>query len=53
MSSELTATACMIYFFARLLHFVAFSFAITMLRVVTLFVGFAVQIVLAMALLGI
>jgi uncharacterized MAPEG superfamily protein len=51
--SSATATACMIYFFARLIHFVVFTFAIPLLRVVTFLVGSGVQIFLAMTLLGI
>jgi uncharacterized MAPEG superfamily protein len=51
--SEGTATACMVYFVARLLHYVVFTFAVPLLRVVTFLTGFAVQIVLATAVLGI
>jgi len=53
MNSETTANACMIYFFARMLHYVVFTFAIPVLRVLMFLVGFAVQIVLGFALLGI
>jgi uncharacterized MAPEG superfamily protein len=52
MNSSTTATACMVYFFARLLHYIVFSFAVPLLRVVTFLVGFAAQLVLALALLG-
>ncbi len=52
-NSRTTALACMVYFFARLVHYVAFSFAIPLLRVVTFLIGFAVQMLLAFELLGI
>ena len=51
--SASTASACMVYFFARLLHYLAFSFAVPVLRVVTFLTGFAMQLLLALALLGI
>lgn len=51
MNSEITATACKIYFFARLTHYLAFSLAIPLLRVVTFLTGFGVQIILALQLL--
>lgn len=51
-NSTVTATACMIYFFTRLAHYFVFTFAIPLLRVVTFLVGFGVQVVLAIALLG-
>ena len=48
-----TATACMIYFFTRLAHFIVFSFALPLLRVVTFLIGIGVQLFLAITLLGI
>lgn len=48
-----TATACMIYFFARLTHFIVFTFAVPLLRVVTFLIGAGVQIFLALTLLNI
>lgn len=48
-----TATVCMIYFFTRLAHYFVFTFAVSLLRVVTFLVGFGVQLVLALTLLGI
>jgi uncharacterized MAPEG superfamily protein len=53
LNSETTATACMIYFFARLLHYVVLSLAIPLLRVMTFLTGFAIQVVLALVLLGV
>lgn len=53
LNSATTATACMVYFFARLLHYFVFTFAVPVLRIVTFLVGFAVQITLTMQLLKI
>ena len=50
-NSTTTATACMIYFFARLVHYFAFTFAVPLLRVVTFLLGFGSQAVLALTLL--
>lgn len=50
-STAATVSASMVYFFARLLHFVAFTLAIPLLRVATFLVGFGSQSVLAVALL--
>ena len=52
-NSETTATACMVYFFARLIHYLVFTFAIPLFRVVTFLVGAGVQIFLVITLLGI
>jgi len=52
-NSAATATACMVYFFARLTHYLVFTFSIPLLRVVTFLTGFGVQIFLSMTLLGI
>lgn len=52
-NSTATASACMIYFFARLLHYIVFTFAVPLLRVVTFLVGFGVQVTLALTLLGV
>ena len=49
--SSITENACMLYFFARLLHFLVFTFAVPILRVVTFLVGFGAQITLIFALL--
>lgn len=48
-----TEIACMIYFFARLIHYFVFTFAVPVLRVVTFLTGFGVQLYLAATLLGI
>lgn len=52
LNSVTTETACMIYFFARLIHYIGFTFTVPILRVVTFLVGFGVQITLALTLLG-
>jgi uncharacterized MAPEG superfamily protein len=52
-NSTATATACMIYFFARLVHYIVFTFAIPLLRVGTFLIGFGVQIFLAATLLNV
>jgi len=51
-NSETTAMACMIYFFTRLAHYLVFTFAIPLLRVVTFLVGFGTQITLGLVLMG-
>lgn len=51
-NSTTTAMACMIYFFTRLVHYLAFTFAVPLLRVVTFLLGFGVLLVLALSLLG-
>lgn len=50
--SAATAIACMVYFFARLIHYLAFTFAAPLLRVATFLTGFGVQVFLALTLLG-
>ena len=52
-STPATATACVVYFYARAVHFVVFTFKIPVLRVVTFAVGFGAQMVLALTLLGV
>lgn len=52
LNSTITAKACMVYFFARLVHYLVFTFAVPILRIVTFLVGFGAQVVLAMSLLG-
>ena len=53
MNSSTTALACMVYFFARLIHFVVFTFAIPLFRVVSFLVGFGAQMMLALTLIGV
>jgi len=50
--TETTAIAVQVYFFARLAHFVLFTFAVPLLRIVSFLVGFGVQMVLISTLIG-
>lgn len=50
-NSSTTASACMVYFFARLTHYLVFSFAVPVLRIVSFLTGFGAQIVLLMHIL--
>ena len=47
-----TASACMVYFFARLAHVVIYTAAVPLARTVAFLVGFFAQMVLAATLLG-
>ena len=49
---EATALACMIYFWARVVHFLAYTFAIPWLRTLAFAVGFGCQITLACKILA-
>ncbi len=51
-NTEYTAWASMIYFYSRLGHFIVFSFAIPILRVVLYLLGFAAQMTIGLHLLG-
>lgn len=46
LNNALTAAASMGYFYARLAHFLVFTFALPVLRVVTFLIGFAMQSIL-------
>jgi uncharacterized MAPEG superfamily protein len=50
-STEITILACMVYFIARALHVVVFTFAVPLLRVITFVVAFGAQMVLVIHLL--
>ena len=52
LNSETSAWAVLIYFYARLGHFIVMSFAIPVLRVVFFMTGFAAQLTLVLQLLG-
>lgn len=52
MATALTATMCMVYFHARLAHFVIYTAGVPMLKTPAFAVGFAAQLVLALNLLG-
>lgn len=49
--SAMTALAVQSYFFARLAHFLFFTFAIPLLRIVSFLVGFSAEILLILALI--
>ena len=51
--STTTATACAVYFFARLVHYPVAVFAVPFLRTLSFAVGMLAQVVLALAILGI
>ena len=52
-SSETTALACMVYFWARVGHYVVYLFGIPLLRTLLFAVGVVCQLALAAALLGV
>ena len=52
-STEITATACIVYFWARLMHFIVYTFGIPYLRTLAFFAGFLAQMTLVFVLLGI
>lgn len=49
--SATTTMACVVYFYARLTHYLVFTFAVPVLRVVTFLIGFAAQMVLAVTII--
>lgn len=51
--SSLSALAVEVYFYARLIHFIVFTFAIPLLRVPAFLIGAAAQLVIALSLLNI
>lgn len=53
LNNELTAMACMVYFYSRLTHFLVFSFGVPVLRVLAFMVSVVAQLVLAFTLLGV
>ncbi len=52
LNSTTIVNACIVYFFARLVHYFSFTFAVPLLRVTTFLIGFGAQVVLALTLLG-
>lgn len=52
-STASTATACMVYFFARAAHIACYTFAVPLLRTVVFVIGVGCQLVLALTLLNI
>ena len=52
LNNELTALACLVYFFARLIHFIVLSFGIPFIRGLIFMVGVASQLILAFTILS-
>ena len=52
LSSETTAMAVMVYFFARLAHFLIYAFGVPLLRTIAFFIGWICQVVLGLTILG-
>lgn len=52
MSTSMTATVCLIYFIARLIHVLAYVAAIPVIRTLAFMVGFFCQMVLAITVLS-
>jgi len=52
MASAATASACMIYFATRLVHYVIYLFGLPLLRTIAFAIGFGVQVFLAATILG-
>ena len=52
-STDITVTACAVYFWARAAHFLVFTFAVPLLRVLTFATAFGAQVVLGLVLLGV
>jgi uncharacterized MAPEG superfamily protein len=50
-STSLTVAACVVYFWARLAHFLSFTFAVPGMRVLTFLVGFGAQMALVVEIL--
>ncbi len=51
-NSSITATTSMIYFFARLVHVIAYTIALPVVRTLAFTIGFFCQISLALTLLS-
>ena len=52
LNTELTATAAMVYFYARLAHVIVYTLGVPVARTVTFLIGFACQAILGLTLLG-
>ncbi|HHJ35800.1 MAG TPA: MAPEG family protein [Gammaproteobacteria bacterium] len=52
LNNDATALACMAYFFARLVHYIVFSFGIPLMRVLVFMISVVAQVTLALTLLG-
>jgi len=52
LQSSTSSFAVMLYFYARLIHFIAFTFAVPLIRVPAFMAGFIAQLLLALSLLN-
>ncbi len=52
LGTELTAAAAMVYFYARLVHFVVYTLGVPAARTLAFLVGFACQLILGLTVLG-
>ena len=48
-SSKTTVLACAVYFWSRLAHLLIYTFGVPVLRTITFLIGFAAQVILAIA----
>jgi uncharacterized MAPEG superfamily protein len=51
-STTLTASACMLYFFARISHVLLYTFGVPFFRTVAFFIGFLCQMALGLSIVG-
>ena len=51
-SNETTVLACQLYFWARVVHFASYTFAIPWVRTISFVTGFACQVLLILQLLA-
>lgn len=51
-SNEATVTACVVFFWARIVHAVTYTFSVPWLRTIAFVVGFGCQLLLAIQILG-
>jgi len=51
-SNSATVTACMVYFWARVIHFLAYTFRLPWVRTIAFTVGFLAQMTLALRILA-
>ncbi len=52
-STSLTAAAAMIYFFARLVHYIVYTLGVPAMKTVMFLIGFACQMILGFTILGV
>ena len=52
-STALTATAAMVYFFARLAHYLVYTFGIPGMRTITFAIGFVCQLIIGLTAIGV